>query len=226
MDLPTFEPAPWIMIARAMLPSCRATPCKRLDPQPGKVQDEGVARRGKKKPRRMAGSFAARSCVQAASACARGIAAFAFFARQRDRGAHALGYKVHQARHDTLVGVDPGARQHFAAVARTRPAGDLLRAVAIFLVVGNGVIQRSQNDGCKSLRARLPCSLLKAVPSTKSFMVRPCIIALVFSACSRLWRIRSIRIERTCIASMRQAHIKACLVHGLSPSCQSWSHQI
>src|SRR5690606_30680091 len=52
-----------------------------------------------------------------------------------------------------------GAGQHFAPVARPRPTGDLVRAVAVFLVVGNGVVAGRQNHGGKQL-AR-PLALLE-----------------------------------------------------------------
>ena len=83
------------------------------------------------------------------------VAALALFARQRDRGTHTLGDEIHQALHDALVRVDPGAGQNLAPVARTCPACDLFGAVAILLVVGNGIIQGGQNDGSKKLAGAL-----------------------------------------------------------------------
>src|SRR5690606_25268505 len=65
-----------------------------------------------------------------------GEATLALLARQRHRGAHALGDEFHQPLHHPLVGVDAGTGQHLAPVARARPAGDLLRPVAEFLVIG------------------------------------------------------------------------------------------
>ena len=72
-------------------------------------------------------------------------APFAFLARQRDRGAHALGHELDQPLDHPLVRVDARAAQHLAAVARAGPAGDLFRAVSVFLVVCNRIVQRSQD---------------------------------------------------------------------------------
>jgi ribosomal protein L34 len=83
------------------------------------------------------------------------VAAFGFLAAERDAGAHALGDEFHQPLDHPLVRVDPGAGQHFAAVARPRPAGDLLGPVAIFLVVGDGVIQRRKHHGREQLARAL-----------------------------------------------------------------------
>jgi hypothetical protein len=72
-------------------------------------------------------------------------APLAFLAAERDRGPHAGGNKGHQPLHHPLIGVDPRAAQHLAPVTRPRPAGDLVGAVAVFLVVGNGVIEGSKD---------------------------------------------------------------------------------
>jgi len=63
-------------------------------------------------------------------------ATLAFLARQGDRGAYTIPYKIHQAVYDPLVWVDPGAAQYFTAIPRARPAGDLLRAVAVLQYIG------------------------------------------------------------------------------------------
>ena len=83
------------------------------------------------------------------------LTAFGFLARQGDRGANTLAHELHQALDHTLVRVDPGAGQDFAPVARPRPAGDLVGTVAIFLVVGNGIIQSRKHDGREQLARAL-----------------------------------------------------------------------
>ena len=83
------------------------------------------------------------------------MATLGFFARQRDRGAHAFGHEIHQALDHALVRVDPGAGQHFTAIARPCPAGDLVRTVAILLVVRNRVIQGCKHDGREQLARAL-----------------------------------------------------------------------
>src|SRR6056297_2199572 len=135
MDLPTLEPAPCIMIARVMPapdspPAAGVRECKKSLPVPGRDFMPVVAA-GR------SGRFGLR----------RRVAPLAFFARQRDGCAHTLRDKIHQPGHHTFVGVDSGAAQHLATIARACPTGDLLGAVAIFLVVGDGVIQRGQYDG-------------------------------------------------------------------------------
>ena len=74
------------------------------------------------------------------------MAAFGFFARQCDRGADALGNEIHQPFHHPLVRVDARAGQDFASVTRTRPTRDLVRPVAIFLVIRNGIVERGQHQ--------------------------------------------------------------------------------
>ena len=70
-----------------------------------------------------------------------GVAAFAFFARERDRGADTFANKFHQAFDHTFVRVNACAGQHFATVAGPGPTGNLFRAVAVFLVIRDGIIQ-------------------------------------------------------------------------------------
>ena len=83
------------------------------------------------------------------------VAAFGFFARQRNRRADAFGHEIHQTLHDPLVRIDPGARQHLAAITRPRPTGDLFRSVAILFIVGNCVIKGSKDNSGKEFARAL-----------------------------------------------------------------------
>ncbi len=84
-----------------------------------------------------------------------GVATLAFLTRQGHRGAHAFGHEFHQALDHPFVRVDPGAGQHFAPVARPGPTGDLVRAIAIFLVIRDRIVKRSQNDSREELAGAL-----------------------------------------------------------------------
>jgi hypothetical protein len=75
------------------------------------------------------------------------VPALALLARQRDRGADTLRHEFHQALDHPLVRVDPGTGQHFAPVTGPRPPGDLFRPVAVFLVIGNRIVEGSEDDG-------------------------------------------------------------------------------
>jgi DNA-binding transcriptional LysR family regulator len=102
------------------------------------------------KEKRARGAFSEISCVAGWSGRfgLRLAAPFAFLAAQRDGRADPGSNETHQPLHHALVGIDPGAAQHFAPIARTRPARDLIRTVAVFLVIGNRVIEGSK-DHCR-----------------------------------------------------------------------------
>ena len=75
-----------------------------------------------------------------------GVTALAFLARQRDGRSNPFGDELHQTFDHALVRIDPGAGQNLPAITRPGPTGNLLRAVAIFLVIGNRIVQCCQND--------------------------------------------------------------------------------
>jgi hypothetical protein len=79
------------------------------------------------------------------------VATLAFLAGKGDGRTNTLGYEIHEALHHPLVRIDAGAGQDFATVLRTRPASDLLGPVAEFLVIGDGIVQRSENNSGKKL---------------------------------------------------------------------------
>jgi hypothetical protein len=89
------------------------------------------------------------------------IGAFALFARQRDRCPHTLTDKFHQPFDHTFVGVDTSAGKHFTPVARARPPRNLLRTIAVFLIVSNGVIQCCKNNRCKKFAGAVPLLIVK-----------------------------------------------------------------
>src|SRR6056297_317414 len=61
----------------------------------------------------------------------RRVPTLAFLTRQRDRRSHTASNEFHEPGDDPFIRVDAGAAEHFATIARTRPAGDLLGAISI-----------------------------------------------------------------------------------------------
>jgi len=106
--------------------------------------------------------------------------------RQRDRGAHTRSHELHETVHDPFIGVDPGAGQHLTAIARARPAGDLLGTIAVFLVVGDCVVQRGQDDRREQFARTLALLVIigRGVHGVEHVTVL--ILALAFS-CVRLF---------------------------------------
>ncbi len=90
-----------------------------------------------------------------------GVATLAFFARQGDRSPHSASHEFHQPLNDAFIGVNSGTGQNLAAIARASPAGDLFRAVAILLVVGDGVVECGQHNGREQFSCTIALFIVK-----------------------------------------------------------------
>ena len=112
------------------------------------------------------------------------IAALGFLAREGNRGAYTLAHEFHQTGDHPFVRVDTGTAQHFTAIAGARPAGDLLGAVAVFLVVRNCVIKCCQYHGSEQFAGTVALLVIKssAINEISQLVVLSVILALVILA--------------------------------------------